>query len=49
MQVKKSRVGVPSTSVTLQAAEVETILTPKSVVEVVFLVSKDAPVRSLEN
>lgn len=49
MQVKKSQVGVPSTSVTLQAAEVDTILTPNSVVEVVLRVSKDAPVNSLEN
>mmetsp|Transcript_51423 Transcript_51423/g.146836 ORF Transcript_51423/g.146836 Transcript_51423/m.146836 type:complete len:201 (+) Transcript_51423:432-1034(+) len=49
MQVKKALVGVPSTSVTLHADDVETMRTPKSVVEVVLRVSSDAPVRIWRN
>ena len=45
MHVKKSRDGVPSISVTLHDDEVETMRTPKRVVEVVFLVSSDASVK----
>mmetsp|Transcript_121543 Transcript_121543/g.388872 ORF Transcript_121543/g.388872 Transcript_121543/m.388872 type:complete len:201 (-) Transcript_121543:248-850(-) len=49
MQVKTSREGVPSISVTLHAADVDTMRTPKRVVDVVFRVSSDALVRILMN